>query len=179
MSYDLNSGSWRIHTWHDSSIRDVTHSQVPRTTSTPARTHAVVSTFLCFMSTSLLPDFTWSYDCNAYCSPHITGLTLCKRAWNLFCRSLSIHTSLSRSMWTYDFRFYFAISSVQKSAKHKLMITNFYKCACVYVCIGFLYTAQKARTKSFLESSGCQTRPLQTSGYQPQLTQMGENQKVS
>ena len=34
------------------------------------------------------------------------------------------------------------------------------------------------RTKSFLESSGCRTRSLKTSGYQPRLTQMGEDQIV-
>jgi len=32
------------------------------------------------------------------------------------------------------------------------------------------------RTKSFLESSGCRTHPLKTSGYWPRLTQMGKIQ---
>ena len=34
------------------------------------------------------------------------------------------------------------------------------------------------RTKGFLESSGCRTRPLKTSGYQPRRTQMGENKNA-
>ena len=34
------------------------------------------------------------------------------------------------------------------------------------------------RTKGFLESCGCRTRPLKTSGYQPWLTQMSENESA-
>jgi len=36
-----------------------------------------------------------------------------------------------------------------------------------------------SRTKSFLESIGCRTRPLKTSGYPPGLTQMGTNEKCT
>jgi len=34
------------------------------------------------------------------------------------------------------------------------------------------------RTKSSLESIGCRTRPLETNGYRPRLTQIGEHRKI-
>ena len=54
-------------------------------------------------------------------------------------------------------------------------VFDMYEC-CTYV-FG-IYECCTYRTKSFLESSGCRTRPLKTRGYQPRLTQMGENHKV-
>jgi len=40
-----------------------------------------------------------------------------------------------------------------------------------------LFLREVNRTKSFLESIGCWTRPLETSGYQPQLTHCGTHPK--
>jgi len=46
------------------------------------------------------------------------------------------------------------------------------------VCAHLQMDLQIHRTKRSLESSGCWTRPLKHSGYQPQITSMCDNQKV-